>query len=340
MRSKVGETLPDEATLEARLESVLESGLNEFIKHTQDRRAQVRSNIRFTFISFAFFTAVCIFFGLLLLRVHEAIVLRVASVLSIVWLLVLLLSGRAWLRNSRLLAREINMALVPIFSSVFDRLFLYTHNGEKVGRVRTLLAKSSLLTTEGLSIKADDSFEVFTADEGATEFHEVFASIRRATGVSGRDQVETEVFRGMLMVTNLKTAHDAETYISTDGDRYGFAHQSFWSGILGGTDVKATELEWNDFEQALHVASTNERVAREFLTPEVMQDIYDWWREHELNMRIAVTGNRLYLLLPESKTRIESSTTSVKLSTITKYAKTLARPIWRGLLLADDVAGR
>lgn len=330
-------SIPDTATLDVRLESVLEGGLTEFLEHTKDRRREARSSFKFVFVSFAFFIATCTFLALLMLKLGTGILFQVGLGLSMVWLLVLLFGGRAWLRNTQLLAREVNMALTPIFSSVFDRLFLYTHNGEKVERVKQLLAESSLLTIDGLHITADDSFEVFVG-ESKTEFHEILVSMRQASGTAGREKNETEVFRGLLMVTKLSAPHQAETYVSTEGDRFGFAHQSFWTSVLGMSKVKTTELEWNDFEAVLHVASTDGRVAREFLSPEIMQDMYDWWQEHKLNMRIAIKHDRLYLLLPEAKTRIKTSTASVQLPDIMKYAKTLARPIWRGLVLADDVA--
>lgn len=329
--------IPDVATLHNRLESVLESGLTEFLEHTKDRRSKVYANVKFVLVSVFFFVAIWVFISVFLLSIGTGMTFQIAVALSIIWAAILLVSSRSWLRNTRLLAREVNMALTPTFSAVFDRLFLYTHNGEKAKRVKQLLTESSLLTTEGLWVTADDSFEVFSGEQ-KTEFHEVLVSMREPKGGTGRDAVETEIFRGMLMVTKLGIQHQAETYISTDGDRHGFAHQSFWTVVLGMSKVKTTELEWNDFEQVLHVASTDGRAAREFLSPEVMQDVYEWWQEHKLNMRIAIKHDRLYLLLPEAKTRIEASTASAKLSEIVKYAKTLARPIWRGLVLADDVA--
>lgn len=333
---RIKDLVPNAASLDSRLESVLENGLGDFIENTKDRRAEIRGNQKFAFIAFAFFVATAIFIMMLALEATP-VVFKMAVGLSMIWLFILLFNGRAWLRNSRLMAREVNMALTPIFSGLFDRLFLYTHNGEKKERVEKLLEESVLLSIDGMWVRADDSFEVFAGDD-KTEFHELTAG-GTGSGKYGSGS-EIEMFRGMLMVTTLRSPHNAETYISTDGDREGFAHQGFWKDLLGLNTVKPIQLEWNDFEKMLHVATSDERVAREFLTPEIMADIYDWWQEHKLNMRIAVKKDKLYLLIPEAKIQIESSTTSTKLPAIVKYAKTLARPIWHGLRLADDVVRR
>jgi hypothetical protein len=45
--------------------------------------------------------------------------------ICIIWLLVILLSAREWVTNTRLLAKEVNMALVPIISNAIDKAVIY-----------------------------------------------------------------------------------------------------------------------------------------------------------------------------------------------------------------------
>jgi hypothetical protein len=45
----------------------------------------------------------------------------------------------------------------------------------------------------------------------------------------------------------------------------------------------------------------------------------------------------MYILLPAQSIRIAGSTTSTKERAIRRYAKTILRPIWRSLILIEDV---
>ena len=154
---------------------------------------------------------------------------------------------------------------------------------------------------------------------------------------SGKNRTLVEIFKGVLVVANLPKTHSASTYVSTENDKSGFAHKTFWSDLFSLNKVEETELEWNDFENDLHVASDDPSAAREILTPDFMLDLHDWWLEHKLNMRIAFRGDKMYMLLPESSVRISSTTLSKKPDNIKKYAWSIVRPIWRSLMLLEDI---
>ncbi len=332
------EKIPDTAALEAHLDSVLKTDVGDFLLATRDRREQVKGNLMYVLTALLFLLAISVFLFITELRLHDGWMFKGVTMLALLWSTALLIFGRAWFFNTRVLAREINMALVSIFTRTFDRQFLYTNNNDTDHIVASLLAESSLLTSKDITVHADDSYQVYGTGEQEIVFHEIFVTAAEPATTGSRRKTEYEIFRGLLVVAALPRVHNAETYISTEGDIRNFAHNTFWGDLLGTNAVKKTELEWGEFEDALHVASTNPVSAREVLTPEVMQGIYDWWSEHKLNMRLAFKGDKLYLLLPEASIRISTSTTSTKPTVIKRYAMTLARPIWRGLRLVEDVS--
>jgi hypothetical protein len=156
------------------------------------------------------------------------------------------------------------------------------------------------------------------------------------------DSKETEatniLFKGVFVVTTLPQSYPAKIFISTDNDRVGFAHQTFWKNLFARGQVQETNLEWNDFDNHLHVATNNPIIVRELLTPTFMQDLYTWWQEHKLNMRISIHGDKFYMLLPGTTIKIGTSTTSTDPGKIIRYAWSLVQPVWRTLVLLEDIA--
>lgn len=325
-------TLSNEAELKAKLNSVLKTSLPNFIASTNSRRAKVLSNRKSALITLALALGV-------LFILFQAVDSNIGAwsfntllVTSIIWIVVVIIFFRQWMKNDHLLAREINMALVPTFTNVLDKLVMYTHDSAHRVKTSELLKESALLTSEGLDIEADDTYTIYGENE--VSVRELFVTKLVS---NGKSTSRVEVFKGVFVVADLGKGHEAETYISTDGDRSGFAHRTFWSDLVESGEVKETILEWNEFEKELHVATTNPTKAREILTPDFMQDVYEWWKEHELNMRIAFKGSKLYLLLPEETIKIGTSTTSIDSKKIESYAHSLLRPIWRSVKLVEDV---
>ena len=328
--------LPNLPAVQAKLKSVLESGLTNFLHSTHSRRLEVVGNRRFTILSFFF--AIAVIVALFFIRnSYGALVTNVLVGCAMVWLLLVLLTGRRWVTNDRLLAKEMSMALVPVLTNVFDRLMIYSHDSDNSNAARALLADSELMTIDDVKVVSDDVYTVFGNKE--VSFSELLVT-KKLEVADNTPEKEVELFRGVLVVAGLGRAYRGETYVSTEGDRSGFAHRTFWSDVLENSDVKETVLEWNDFEKDLHVASSDPVETREILNPEFMKDLYEWWLDHKLNVRISFKDDKMYLLLPESSIQMSESTTSTKLSSIERYAWSLARPMWRSLVLVDDVSKR
>lgn len=202
-------------------------------------------------------------------------------------------------------------------------------------KVKELLQTSELITEPYNRFTVDDSWQLQFMEQPLEMFE---LSIQNVTG-SGKNRQVKEIFTGYFVSYTIPTSVDGRTFISTDGDRGGYGHQSFWP-FGKQTGVQATELEWNQFEELLHVASDNPTEARYILTPDVMQDVYDWWAEKPQNIRISFIKNQVCILFPDTKMRLGRSVDTLNEGTVTAYMLLLARPMWHILCLLEDVRGR
>jgi Protein of unknown function (DUF3137) len=202
-------------------------------------------------------------------------------------------------------------------------------------QVLVSLTTSELITEPFNTTHIDNVFAVDVADKRVmiSELH-----LEHITG-SGRNRNVKQVFKGYFVALPLKKALSGKTFVSTDGDTHGFAHRTYWSTLLEAENtVKETKFEWNDFEELLHVATDNNREAREILTPEFMSDLYDWWKNHgNLNIRIAFVGNLMYMLFPDAQIRFEQTVSKVESQELKEYMLTIARPLLHVLHLVEDV---
>lgn len=335
--STIKDLIPTEQALEDRLENSLAKGLDEFLVATENRRALVRQNLQYVLVALGFLLALMLFLYLSKIDFTSMWEGKIVLMFALLWATVLLVTGRTWFSNSKLLAQEINMALVPILGNLFRRPFMYTSNQDNTETVAKALTESSLLTVKNINTQADDTYQLF-GDTGV-QFHELVVTTEQKARRGSGEEVTSVLFKGLLVVATLPQQHAAETYVTTQNDRSGFANRSFWNDVFESGNVTETELEWNDFEKVFHIASSDAAAAREILSPQFMQDLYDWWNEHQLDIRISFKQDKLYLLIPEKTIKISASTTSRKLSVIKKYAATLARPMWRSLVLIEDASG-
>ncbi len=202
-------------------------------------------------------------------------------------------------------------------------------------QVLSSLTTSELITEPFNTTHIDNVFAVDVAEKRlmVSELH-----LQHITG-SGRSRSVKQIFKGYFVALPLKKAVSGKTFISTEGDTLGFAHQTYWSSLLQKEGkVKETKFEWNDFEELLYVATDNNREAREILTPEFMTDLYDWWKNHgKLNIRISFVGNLMYMLFPDSQIRFEKTVSKVEPKELKEYMLTIARPLLHVLHLVEDV---
>lgn len=224
------------------------------------------------------------------------------------------------------------------WSRRFDALVGMLPISEEYKDTVALLDNSELITEPRNNVKIDNRFDI--RFEGR-DMQFVEFDIEHITH-SGKSTSTKQIFFGYFVSLELKNSLAGKTFISTEGDKSGFGHRSFWNNLINNS-LEVTELEWNDFEDMLHVATTNPTEARYVLTPDFMADLYDWWSiQHGNgggtgNIRVSFIGSRLYMLLPHGNAGFNKTTTSLDSYEMQEYMMTIATPLMHVLHLAEDV---
>ncbi len=329
--SVVKTDVPNLVALEKRLSEVFKADIVDFITRTHDRRITVLKNRRYAIVAVSVF--VISLLVLFLIYGYLTGPLRSLGTMYLLGLVVAtIISTHRWYKEQKMLAQEMNLALIPIITSCFNRLALYTHDAVHRKETEAILRESQLV---------GEGFDVLTADD-MYSFYEPHPWTLREIELSkheqsGKNSYYRQIFKGVLIEVTLPNAFNGTTYISTEGDKYGFAHTSFWNSVSGKNRVKENTLEWNQFEKDLHVASNNEVEARYILTPNFMLTLHDWWAEYKENIRIVFKHNKMFMLLPDHGIKIGTSTTSTDAKELEAYALSVLKPIWRTLMLIEDV---
>ncbi len=324
--STLKSTIPDVATLATSVSAALTANQAAILAATSEERATTK-DARFRMIAMV-----------VVLIAGGGLVAQAATPLTSPALYIFLGSlvatffvGRNWLLAEVDLAHKLNQALIPVLGQALPYTFTWVPAEIHSEETKTIFRESGLVTERIDSLLVDDMYSC--AALYPMTFREVQAT--RQEG-SGKNRHTVTVFHGLLATVVLPKKLEATTYISTEGVKYGLAHQNFWSGVKE-RGIEETVLEWNDFEKDLHVASSNGTEARYILTPNFMADLYAWWQEGKENIRISFEGNRMLLLLPDSKVRVNFSTTASDVPKLTRYLMSIAKPIWRTLTLVEDV---
>ena len=226
--------------------------------------------------------------------------------------------------------REFNLVFNPI---VFDKAFeMLGFNGrhqsqEPVSQRETIaLLDHSELITENRNIYMVDDMVVSEYQGRPLCMYEL--SVKYVTG-TGKNRRTKAVFHGILVTHDLPKTLTGKTFISTEADKKGFGKLSWWRHWFKKKEFpQETFLEWNDFENKLHVATTNASEARYILTPDFMENLYDWWTIRKGKIRISFIGNKLYVLYPDKRVKIGSSTASLEVVDLKKYVLEVTRPLW------------
>lgn len=241
-------------------------------------------------------------------------------------------------------------SLIEHTTSISERTFPDT----KIGKLRALFHKyrqlteaspeskamldvlrtSELITEPFNTTKVDNLFRI-KASEGNGELLAGEFDIRNITG-SGKNRHEKFIFKGYFISYELPHTLDGKTFISTEGDESGFGHKDFWSSASASLPSE-TVLEWGEFENLLHVMTTDKVEARYILTPNFMSDLYDWWKDQKGNIRISFIQDRMYVLFPDNQVRLNDSVANIDETEVKEYMLTIARPLLRVLHLIEDV---
>jgi|AntRauTorcE11897_2_1112592.scaffolds.fasta_scaffold17906_2 hypothetical protein len=192
-----------------------------------------------------------------------------------------------------------------------------------------VLNVSELITEPRNRFASDDTA---VADLGDKKLFMSELDIKNVTG-SGKNRQVKEIFHGYLFAVDLPRPLTGKTFVSAEGDTRGFGHQA----LFGGGDISKTELEWNDFENKLHVSTSDPVEARYILTTDFMVDLYDWWKEKEQQIRVSFIGQKMYLIYPDKKIRLNKTVKEISESEIKEYMECISIPLLHSLYLVEDV---
>ncbi|MEX2369320.1 MAG: DUF3137 domain-containing protein [Candidatus Paceibacterota bacterium] len=148
--------------------------------------------------------------------------------------------------------------------------------------------KDSGLYTDYTSLGCEDKL-TSRWQHSSVEAYEITANERR-------NKETVTIFRGFLVKASIDKEFSGETYVQTESDSGTVAGESRLP--FGSSDVRETELEWIDFEKFLQVKSSDPTEARQIFTPDFMEVVHDWWREHEKPLRMAFKGKAVYIAYP------------------------------------------
>jgi hypothetical protein len=332
--SQLLDRIQTEADLMSKIDAVLGSQLANVIALTHTRRQEVRDSRFLALVSFGFIILIVISLFIVFIE-YGPPVSTVLTGMLFVWTTGAFIFGRRWLTRHRLFARELNMSLVPIMSAVLERTVVYANEPRGSAATMQVLAHSELMTSGAIEIVSDDTFRLPGNRPVTVHELQVIELVQRKHGTERRT-----TFTGTLVAIELERRITHKTFISTEGDRYGFGHQSFWSHVLSTTGVQPTELESNDFERDLHVATTDPVSARELLTPDFMIRLHTWWESDPKNIRISFIDNYCYVLLPDLRVKFSAATTATNHSALRRYALSMVQPLWRALTLVEAIPSR
>jgi hypothetical protein len=215
----------------------------------------------------------------------------------------------------------------------FRRMAMLQKPSPEATAMLEVLRQSELITEPFNTTKVDNLFRITTGE--ACELLVGEFDIKNVTG-SGKNRQVKNIFHGYFASYQLPHSLDAKTFVSTEGDEAGFGHLSFWTSMMEQLP-KETVLEWGEFEDLLHVATTDKVEARYILTPNFMSDLHDWWKGEKGNIRISFIKDKMYLLYPDNQIRIHDTVSNIDEAEVKEYMLSIARPLLRVLHLISGV---
>lgn len=329
--SNLKQQIPDLLSLEQVIEVVFAKGVVEFVTNTKKRRLAVIINRRYFVLSILAF----IFTVLALYLAYNYLsgnLLNLAMMYLMALVMAIIIFSERWHRELKILAKEINLALVPTITTCFNRLVLYTQDGEQSEAMEAVLRESQLITEGFSNLIAEDTYSFF--DPYQITVRELQFTKEKQTA---KLSLDTRLFHGVLVEVELPMTFSGITFISTEGNQNDSSHEEFWSDLLVNSEAKEVQFEGNKFEHDLHIATINPAEALSILTSDFINNLHDWWLENKENIRIVFNGNKISMLFPEVRIKIGTDTTSAESAELKKHALKVLKPLWHILTLVDDL---
>ncbi len=236
----------------------------------------------------------------------------------------LIYHGYQWFKAGTEINKELAVVLTKIISEAF---------GVSIQHETVVIGQNELKKDIERTGLISESFNQVTIDDRYCLIHQYPMTIKEISLTEKGSKSSVVVFSGFVAEVNLPKSLTGEVYISTEGDTFAESSIDWWNN----SDIQKTTLEWNQFENDLHIATNNPLVTREVLTPDFMVDLHSWWQEDKKPIRIAFKGNKMFILFPETSIRLGFATDAAEFEALQEYAMQVAKPIWRILCLVEEV---
>ncbi len=336
------------ATLSAQVQTELSAQETEYNKARQKRTEGVYvlvlgfvGMLPFTFVPFLKIVGVglfcvAVFYGLRLILINQHTISKFHQTLDRVIFekvfALLGIIGSVQLQPTG--ADPAGLFAVRSFASFYSVLQNLNRDREvRAQSVLQRLAGSELITEPYNRSEVDTEMSVLVTNKQVTITE---LEIKQVTG-SGKNSQTRQIFHGYFVCMPLEKALFGKTFVTAEGDTHGFGGVGHW-GSTTNQGPKETVLEWNEFEDKLHVATTNETEARYVLTPDFMQCLFDWWKEHDTRIRVSFIGRYMYVLFPDDKVRMGYGfNAELNKESLAEYVYSIARPLWQVIRLINKV---
>ncbi len=218
--------------------------------------------------------------------------------------------------------------------TVWQELFLYAKINETPELVSALAdLESSELIREPHNTNQVDNVLKINYNNSFIKIVELYT--KHVTG-NGKNLQTNNIFHGYFVIFDLKNDLHSKTFITTEKKK----NMDIDIGLFNNkekSEVRETVLEWNDFENLLHVTTDNELETRYILTPDFMRDLYEWWKGKNTNIRLSFIKNRLYILYPDDNIKMNQTIEHISDENISDYMFSIAWPLQNIIKLIDDV---
>ena len=325
--SLIKTSVPNELVLNKKIKEALEAGITDFIARTKERRITVIMNRRYAVTSVAVF--IFSIFALTLAHNYlEGAVLNVVTMYLLGLVVATFILNHRWYREEKVLAQELNLALVPIITSTFSRLALYTHDKSHRVAAKEVLLESGILPEAESLVSADDVFMFF--EPYPVQVRKII--YRRP--LSKLRFWQNKPVSGVLVEADLQNSLSGQTFVSTYETSLLADKKPFWSDFVNVLSPVKLNKDISGFGEAV---ATNTLEAESILTTELLTVLERWFDDSQIAIRIVLKGGKFYLFFPDNTTSFADSATATDSKSLELLANSVLKPIWRALALVEEV---
>lgn len=318
--------VPNENVLNKKSKDALGAGITDFIARTKERRLTVTRNRRYAVVAVSVFV-ISIMALFLAHNYLEGYILNLATMYLLGLVVATFIFTHSWYKQEKVLEQELYLALVPVITSVFSRLNLYTHDVSHRVTAKNIIQDSGILPELDSLVSAEDVYIFFEPFQ---------CQVRRIAYKSTKKSFfafRNKPVTGILVDADLPKSITGQIFLATIAGRVITSPGRFWDGLESVlTPVPNVVNSKTGFAD---VVSTNTVEAEAFLNKDLIEVLKRWWEDHHDSIRMVVKGGKVYMYFPDHS--VSSVRTSTETADLLAFALGVIKPIWRALAVLEEV---